>query len=135
MELLLNLVWLALALLAFTAFVRGRKASARHPRASYRTALLALACVVVLLFPVVSASDDLHPTQAVLEDASKRVQKMAAPHHHESFSSSPSVVSAVLALYFLAALVSLATWRPVVPKVCVISLSHKTISGRAPPIL
>jgi hypothetical protein len=130
MELLLNLVWLSLALLAFTALVRGRKASAGHARASYRTALLALACVLVLLFPVVSASDDLHPTQAVLEDASTRVQKMAA-----SLSSSPSMVPALLALYLLAALVMVATWRPVASVTRVISLVRNPVSGRSPPSL
>jgi len=128
MELLLNLVWLALALLAFTAFVRGRKASAGHPRASYRTALLALASVVVLLFPVVSASDDLHPTQAVLEDASKRVQKMAAA------LTPASMVVALLALHLLAALVMVATWRPVASVTRVIP-ARNPVSGRSPPAL
>jgi hypothetical protein len=134
MELLLNLAWLALALLAFTVFLR-RKAPAWHSRGSHRTSLLALACVLMLLFPVISVSDDLHPTQAVLEDATKRVQQMVTPHQHESFSSSPSMVQALLALYLLAALVMLATWRPVVSAACVICRSRRPISGRAPPSL
>lgn len=130
MELLLNLAWLALALLAFGAFVQKRKAALRRRRASYRTALLAMACVLVLLFPVVSASDDLHPTQAVLEDASKRVQQMVAP-----LSSSPSMVPALLALYLLAALVMVATWRPVASVTRVVSLAPSLVSGRSPPSL
>jgi len=130
MELLLNLAWLALALLAFGAFVQKRRAVLRRRRASYRTALLAMVCVLVLLFPVVSASDDLHPTQAVLEDASKRVQQMVAP-----LSSLPSMVPALLALNLLAALVMVATWRPVAPVTRVISLARNLVSGRSPPSL
>jgi hypothetical protein len=130
MELLLNLAWLALALLAFGAFVQKRKAALRRRRASYRTALLAMVCVLVLLFPVVSASDDLHPTQAVLEDASKRVQQVVAP-----LSSSPSIVPALLALCVLAALVMVATWRPATSATPVISLARNLVSGRSPPSL
>jgi hypothetical protein len=102
MELLLNLAWLALALLAFTVFIR-RKAPAWHSRGSHRTNRLALACVLVLLFPAISASEDLQATQAVLEDATKRVQLIVMAHQHESFGSSPSMVPALLALYLLAA--------------------------------
>lgn len=113
MELQLNPAWLALALLAFTVLLR-RKAPTWHSRGSHQTSLLALAGVLLLLFPVSSASHDLHPTQAVLEGATKRVQQMVTPRQHESFSSSPSMVPALLGLYLLAALVMLATWRPVV---------------------
>ncbi len=80
MELLLNLAWVALALAAFSALLRSRsaKSQGRH-KLPYGKALLALTCVLVLLFPVVSASDDLHPAQAVLEEATKRIQQFAAP--------------------------------------------------------
>src|SRR6516162_4156028 len=116
MELLLNLVWLALALLSFFAFVRKRKLSPVHSRSPYGTALLALACALVLLFPVVSASDDLHPTQAVLEDATKRVQQLSASLHSGNFVSFSSMVPALLAIYLLAALVALQVWRLDLPE-------------------
>jgi hypothetical protein len=130
MELSLNLAWLALALLALGAFVQKRKAGLRRRRASHRTALLAIMCVLVLLFPVVSASDDLHPTQAVLEDASKRVQQMVAP-----LSPLPPMVPGLLAQYLLATLVMVATWRPVAPVTRVVSLAPNPASGRSPPSL
>src|SRR6516225_7337794 len=107
MELLLNLVWLALALLSFLLFAIKRKTTVRHSHVSFGTALLALACALVLLFPVVSASDDLHPTQAVLEDATKRVQQLSASLHSGNFVSFSSMVPALLAIYLLAALVAL----------------------------
>lgn len=135
MELLLNLAWLALALMAFIAFVRRRKATGRHPQATFKTALLALACALVLLFPVVSASDDLHPTQAVLEDATKRIQQMVAPQHHGDFNFFPSMVPALLAVYLLASLVVLQVWQLDLSEARVISLARKPTSGRSPPSL
>ena len=81
MELLLNLIWIVLALVALFVFLQGRRVSSQISRVPYRRSLLALACGVLLLFPVVSASDDLHPAQAVIEEASKRVQLGVAPLH------------------------------------------------------
>jgi hypothetical protein len=133
MELLLNLVWLALALLSFGLFAVRNRATIRYSKAPFGTALLALACALVLLFPVISASDDLHPTQAVLEDATKRIQQMVAPQHHGNFSSSSSMVPALLALYLLASLVVLQVWQFDPYEARVLSLSHKPVPGRSPP--
>lgn len=76
MELLLNLLWFAIALIALYGFARTRRGSRQLRQVSYITPLIALACVLVLLFPIVSASDDLHPTQAIVEDANKRIQQV-----------------------------------------------------------
>jgi len=135
MELLLNLAWLALALMAFIAFVQRRKASGRDFQVPYDMAFLALVCGLVLLFPVVSASDDLHPTQAVLEDATKRIQQLVAPQHHGDFSAFSSVAPALLALYLLAALVVLRHWQFDRSEARVICLARKPVSGRSPPSL
>src|SRR5277367_5301076 len=95
MELLLNLSWFALAVAAFGALVRMRRACALTPGATDVKALLALSCILVLLFPIVSASDDLHPTQAVLEDATKRIQhgiaSVVLPLDHEFTAIIPTV--------------------------------------------
>jgi hypothetical protein len=64
MELLLNLAWLLLALPSYWLWRR----SAR--RFSSLQCLLALGCVLVLLFPVISASDDLHAMRSEMEDSS-----------------------------------------------------------------
>ena len=50
MELALNLVWLGVAV---TALVYNRNSS--------RRAMLAVICVLALLFPIISISDDLNP--------------------------------------------------------------------------
>jgi len=64
MELLLNLAWLLLALPAYSLWRRGAR------RFSSVQCLLSLACALVLLFPVISASDDLHAMWAEMEDSS-----------------------------------------------------------------
>jgi hypothetical protein len=69
MELLLNFLWLMLAVPAF--FIWRRQPSClrdsgepRHPRS-----FVLLGCLLVLLFPVVSASDDLHTVSAEIEES------------------------------------------------------------------
>jgi hypothetical protein len=135
MELLLNLAWLVLALLSFCFFVVRRKAAGRHSRVPFGMSLLALACTLVLLFPVVSASDDLHPTQAVLEDATKRIQQVVAPQYHGTSNFPSSMVPALLALYLFATLVVLQVWESVPSEARVISLARKPVPGRSPPSL
>jgi hypothetical protein len=73
MELFLNLAWLLLALPAYWLWRRGTR------RFSSLQCLLALGCVLVLLFPVISASDDLHAMRAEMEDSSisKRTVRQA----------------------------------------------------------
>jgi hypothetical protein len=69
MELLLNLIWLALALPAFWMWrrmpVHARNA---HWFGCCRPFLL-LACALVLLFPVISATDDLHAMRPEVEES------------------------------------------------------------------
>jgi hypothetical protein len=74
MELLLNLAWLLLALPAYWLWQRA--AGARlGSRLSPLQGLLALGCVLVLLFPVISASDDLHAMRAEMEDSSSNSKR------------------------------------------------------------
>jgi hypothetical protein len=78
MELLLNLAWMLLALPAY--WLWRRDAGLRAARwVSSLQCLLALGCVLVLLFPVISASDDLHAMRAEMEDSSisKRTVRQA----------------------------------------------------------
>jgi hypothetical protein len=73
MELLLNLAWLLLALPAFWLWRGSRAACAGRGFTSLQS-LLALGSMLVILFPVVSATDDLHAMRAEMEEslASKR---------------------------------------------------------------
>jgi|SRR5450631_1327726 hypothetical protein len=80
MELLLNLLWLTLVLPAVLIWRRQsvRSRSFWHP-CSFR-AIVLLGCLLVLLFPVVSATDDLHPIPNLIDESnpSKRAVSQAA---------------------------------------------------------
>src|SRR5713226_515456 len=66
MELLLNLAWVLLGLPAYWLWRRHAGARAARRFDSLQV-LLALGCALVLLFPVISASDDLHAMRAEME--------------------------------------------------------------------
>jgi hypothetical protein len=68
MELLLNLLWLLVGTGAFAALrIHWRK---NDRCVSWRLAALALFCAVVLLFPVISASDDIQASSQLAEESS-----------------------------------------------------------------
>jgi hypothetical protein len=71
MELLLNLAWLLLALPAYWLW-SGSRTSAR--KLTSLQCLLALGCMLAVLFPVISATDDLRAMRTEMEEspASKR---------------------------------------------------------------
>ena len=133
MELLLNLIWVLLALFALFGFLRSRRVSGQFAAVPYRKSLLALACGVVLLFPVVSASDDLHPTQAVMEEASKKVQLSAAPLQLQRASFPMFMLPATLALCLMCSPVFLRLLHPLVLKTLPLSGTIVPSAGRAPP--
>lgn len=71
MELALNLVWVILAIASYALlfiYLFMRTGDARRP--SRRQCVIALTCVLAVLFPVISLTDDLHEIQATAEDAS-----------------------------------------------------------------
>jgi len=80
MELVLNLLWLALALPALWMW-RHESVHAANCRLFARVRpFLLFGCVLMLLFPVVSATDDLHALRQEMEESSpsKRMVKQAA---------------------------------------------------------
>jgi hypothetical protein len=132
MELLLNLSWLTLGMAAYLIFLRCRtQSSLQSP--PYSRALLALACVVLLLFPFVSASDDLHPTQAVLEEATKRIQQFASPLQFSHDSSATAMLPVLLTLCLLLALILWQPWRPVEAETHALNGYRLSSRGRDPP--
>jgi hypothetical protein len=64
MELILNFCWLLLIAPALCLWARQTTGSKRFQN------LIALTCLLVLLFPVVSASDDLHAMRQEMEESS-----------------------------------------------------------------
>lgn len=90
MELLLNLAWLLLALPAYWLWRNGRRF---HSHRSSLQLLLSLGCLLVLLFPVISATDDLRAMRAEMEESpvSKRsiCQKSGEKTSSWKFHSQP----------------------------------------------
>lgn len=131
MELLLNLVWVALAIGLFAIFWR-RGHTAAHPRVSRCVSMLVLAGVLLLLFPIISASDDLHPSQALMEDATRRVLHVASPLHSPAGGSVPDNLPVVLLGFLLA----LTCWQPAInleSKVRVLEGHCFSRESRGPP--
>ena len=91
MENLLNLCW---GVLALAALVDWRCQATRARRSTPQ--LVALLCVLALMLPVISATDDLHPTAQAIEDSSKRTQQawaaMESVTTHIKYGSPPAVL-------------------------------------------
>lgn len=88
METLLNLAWLMLLLPAYAMWRR------RGKSASSANVLLCLACLLLILFPVISVSDDLSLMRAEMEDASglERQVSDAAGKHAGALRITPDAV-------------------------------------------
>lgn len=110
MELFLNLCWLSLLVPAYllwrerlAADAGGRGKSAAHPFAF----ICALGCAFVLLFPVISASDDLHAMRAEMEESSpgKRSVSQAAGEKGSAWQNRwqnlPATIAATASLGFI----------------------------------
>lgn len=103
MELLLNLLWLLLALPAFFVWRRQSGFWRVAGKQCHSRSFVLLGCLLTLLFPVVSASDDLHPQSAEIEEsgAFKRTVKQSPGIRVHAWTSNAGVValSAQLSLF------------------------------------
>lgn len=90
MELLLNLAWLLLALPACWLWRRSRSAHADHKFTSLQC-VLALACLLVMLFPVISATDDLVAMRTEMEESplGKRSVRQASSDRSSPWKTRP----------------------------------------------
>ncbi len=134
MEFLLNLAWLLLVLPAYWLWRQDSGLRAARWVTSLQC-VLALGCALVLLFPVISASDDLHAMRAEMEDSSisKRTVRQAGGDKNSGW---------VNRLQGAPAAVASAVWL-VVPEVRLLEVSVIALSplarpcvfhgGRAPP--
>jgi hypothetical protein len=91
MELLLNIFWLTSALFALGLWWRDSLSTQPGQVRSRLPKFLLLSCILILLFPVVSVTDDLHPLRPEMEESSpsKKI-KVAADKcsSHLGFSGS-----------------------------------------------
>jgi hypothetical protein len=137
MELFLNLCWLSLLLPAYWLWRREMLANASGRLGKNPLAPLVFACVVgcalVLLFPVISASDDLHAMRSEMEESERAFRHTShggptlhAPAH---FSHPVLQASSVLTVDFEQSGTVLTFLSPHYR----ISLSS-AVAGRAPPL-
>lgn len=101
MELALNLVCAIIAVTSYAflfCYLAGRRTKyARGPSRSQ--CVVALTCVLAILFPVISLSDDLHEMQTTVEEASPSVLVMKkcvvnhSSNHGRTFHQVPFVLA------------------------------------------
>lgn len=129
MELLLNLAWLLLALPAYWLW-RGR---ARTRCFSALQLLLALGCMLVVLFPVISATDDLCAMRAELEESPSGKHNLRQ-NSHDRFSSSRWQTHPALPVNPDFAPGSHQAWLSLTPARSLHAAGHSTfLPSRAPP--
>jgi hypothetical protein len=134
MELVLNLAWLLLAVPGYWLW-RRRAADEASSGVSSLQFLLALGCGLVLLFPVISATDDLHAMRAEMEESSaKRAVRQAAAEKSSTavnrLQESPALL---MAAYWLAP-PQVGGWQMLVPRLVALSRECAWHVRRAPPI-
>jgi hypothetical protein len=134
MELLLNIAWVLLALPA--CWLWRRNAEARQiRRLSGLQCLLALGCVLVLLFPVISATDDLHAMRAEMEDSvnSKRAVRQAGGEKNSAWVNRLQAPPVAVASSGWLALPEVGRYEVVVSFVRPLARQSVLHAGRAPP--
>ena len=95
MELLLNLLWLAIAVCALAAHLRSRA-----DRRQFRLGLGALLCILTLLLPAISITDDLHFDTLAVEDSSSSKRLVDATVHASPMTQVVWFWAALLSMLF-----------------------------------
>ena len=133
MELLLNLAWLVISIVAIL-LLRGNWRRRKGPTLRE---WMALATFLFLLFPVISLTDDLHPEIALAEAATgkKHFQLLRAhgPDSQPQSSHAPGVRAAIFVNSFLPALELESAGQFSLDVPIVSNAPAKAISGRSPP--
>jgi hypothetical protein len=135
MELLLNFLWLMLALPALLLWRRQSSSFRSSEKQSNSRLLVLLGCLLVLLFPVISASDDLHPLSAEVEESGPFKRAVKQSPGIKSPTSTCKGGGAALPAQMARlrpeseALGAVLAYLPVLPRHTIVS----TIANRAPP--
>jgi hypothetical protein len=141
MELFLNLCWLSLLLpgyllwrqRSFSIAARNRAGSSiGSPAASPLIFLCVLGCALILLFPVISASDDLHAMRPEMDESERafRHTSHCAFTHTLTHSSQPVLVGFTFVTPDFAQTGTALAFLPQIDGI----FSAPAPAGRAPPI-
>jgi len=100
METILNLIWLGITLVAIWLWRFRWVASRRNPRPDAKLEAIAMVCVLALLFPVISLTDDLHPEVVPVDSISSKRNHclLVASGTHPDHSKVPSSARSWVAL-------------------------------------
>jgi hypothetical protein len=133
MELLLNLLWLLLALPAFWLWRYSR--TAPEKKSSPFHIFLALSCLLVVLFPVISATDDMCAMRAEMEESSSSRRSVGQSSDDKS-SLSKSLLQPALTVTLQPSFVLDSAWHQPIPVLTSTAVSPSvTRAARAPPSL
>jgi hypothetical protein len=129
MELLLNLLWSAIAGSALAVYLRTAAAEGRQ----FLLGLGALLCLLTLLLPAISITEDLHFVALAVEDSST-TKRLANPATHASAISHVVWLGVSLLAMLFAALRGF-TWRSAEKsfRPCADPQFSRPVFGRAPP--
>ena len=134
MELLLNLAWLLLALPAYLLW-RDCRSTPNARRFTAVQCLLALGCMLVILFPVVSATDDLRAMRAEMEE-SPISKRSIGQSNGERLSASKSQAQPALTVTTYSPVLFEQGWHVVTAVLVTTPASPAFVpSGRAPPLI
>ena len=132
MELLLNLTWLLFALPAYWLW-RGARSAPAGRKFNSLQCLLTLGCLLVILFPVISATDDLCAMQTETEEspASKRTIRQISSDKTPAWKwQTPPALTAKISYLIL----SDQGWLPTLsPDSSIPAMPPIERTGRAPP--
>jgi hypothetical protein len=133
MELLLNLLWLLLVMPAFWLWRYSRTAPERRA-ASPLHCLLALGCLLVILFPVISATDDLQAMRAEMEESPTSKRTVGGHSSGDKSSPSNSLLQPALIVTVKVSLAPESAWYQAPPVLTSIAGSPAVLRpSRAPP--
>lgn len=132
MELLLNLLWLLLAMPAFWLWRYSRTAPERRKSSPLHT-FLALGCLLVVLFPVISATDDMRAMRAEM-DESPTSRRSIGQSCGEKSSPSKSLMQPALTATLQPSFVPDSAWHQPIPLLTSDAASLSVIRApRSPP--
>ena len=140
MELALNLIWLCLAIVGIAILVcnlnRAPERGDREPSNGQK--IVAMMCALIILFFVVSMTDDLHDQEVAVEES--RLLRVTGAYAatwfstgHSASSSAPALFLAAILLLSISALPSIRRQLEPLKLACAAAPFSKELCGRAPP--
>ena len=138
MELTLNLVWVCVAIAGILAMVAvlTRASATKDGPVSTRQKVVAMCCALVILFFVISMTDDLHG-EAILFEEKRPSQVLSEVANPAPSLSAPAVPFFFLLLFLASLTIDLpAARKPIdASRVLVVaSILPELVDGRAPPL-